>query len=47
MWPKTPQPLEDEAKVVTDGAEHGVGLVAVASLEEVSAEVAVVLEGVR
>ena len=36
-----PQPLEDEAQVVADGAHDGVDLVAVSALEEVAAQVAV------
>ena len=36
-----PQPPEDEAEVVANGAHHGVDLVAEASFEEVSVEMAV------
>ncbi len=41
FWQEFPQPLEDEAEVVADGAHDGVDLVAVAALEEVSGQVAV------
>ncbi len=36
-----PQPLEDEAQVVADGAHDGVDPVAEAAVQEVSAEVAI------
>ena len=35
---KFPQPLEDEAKVVADGAHDGVDLVAEAAVQEVTAQ---------
>ena len=38
---KFPQPLEDEAEVVADGAHDGVDSVAVTALEEVAPEMAV------
>ena len=38
---KFPEPLEYEPDIVTDGGEHGVGVITVASLEEVAAEMAV------
>ena len=41
MAQEFPQPLEDEAQVVADGAHDGVDLVAVSALEEVAAQVAV------
>ncbi len=41
MAQEFPQPLEDEAEVVADGAHDGVDLVAEAAFEEVSAQVTV------
>ena len=38
---KFPQPLEDKAQVVADGAHDGVDVVAEAAFEEVAAQVAV------
>ena len=41
MAQEFPQPLEDEAQVVADGAHDGVDLVAVVAVQEVAAQVAV------
>ncbi len=38
---KAPQPLEDESEVIADGGHDGIDLVALASLEEVPAQMAV------
>lgn len=35
---KKPQPVEDEAENVADGAEHSVGLITMAALEVIAAE---------
>ena len=37
------QPLEDEAEAVADGGQHGVGMVAVSSVEAIAVEMAVCL----
>jgi len=39
--PEFPEPVEDEAEVVSDGGHDGVDLVALASLEEVSGQMAI------
>ncbi len=41
MAQEFPQPLEDEAQVVADGAHDGVDVVAEASMQEVAAQMAV------
>ncbi len=41
FWQEFPQPLEDEAEVVADGAHDGVDLVAAASVQEVAPQMAV------
>jgi len=41
---KKPQPVEDEAEIVADSAEHGVGVVAMTALEVIAAEMAVALQ---
>ena len=45
MAQKVPQPLEDEAEVVADGAHDGVDPIAETALEEVSVRMTVGREG--